>query len=78
MPLRNHQLKNLTLLILTSTNEDSNTKNCMAKQNNVFVGSKVTLVPAHDSTKGEVRSKVFGSLFLVIILQIYSNHEKLL
>ena len=77
MPLRNHQLKHLTLLILTSTNEDSNTKNCMAKKNSVFVASKVTLVPAHDSTKGDVRSKVFGNLFLKIfpVINLSSKSE---
>ena len=52
----------------------------MAKQNNVFVGSKVTLVPTHDSTEEEVRSKVFGSLFLKIFpminLSSKSEHEK--
>ena len=46
----------------------------------VFVGSKVTLVLTHDSTEGEVRSKVLGSLFLkifpVINLSSKSEHEK--
>ena len=30
----------------------------------VFVGSKVTLIPAPDATKGEVKSEVLDGLFL--------------
>ena len=52
----------------------------MTKQNNVFVGSNVTFVPAHDPTEGEVRSEVLDSLFLKIFLVInlsnQSEHEK--
>ena len=38
----------------------------MTKQNNVFVGSNVTFVLAHDPTEGEVRSEVLDGLFLEI------------
>ena len=40
----------------------------MTKQKNVFVGSNVTFVPAHDPTEGEVRSEVLDGLFLEIFL----------
>jgi len=32
-------------------------------KDNVFVGSKVTFVPAHDPTEGEVRLEVLDGLF---------------
>jgi len=47
----------------------------------VFVGSKVTLIPAPDPTEGEVKLEVLDSVFLkifpVINLSNQSKHEKL-
>jgi len=47
----------------------------------VFVGSKVTLIPAPDPIEGEVKSEVLDGLFLkifpVINLSNQSKHEKL-
>ena len=45
----------------------------------VFVGSKVTLIPTPDPTKGEVKSEVldghFMKIFSVINLSNQSEHE---
>jgi len=53
----------------------------MTKQNNVFVGSKVTLIPTPDPTEGEVKSEVLDGLFLKLVLvnnlSTKSKHEKL-
>jgi len=47
----------------------------------VFVGSKVSLIPALDPTKGEVISEVLDGLFLKLVpvnnLSTKSEHEKL-
>jgi len=47
----------------------------------VFVGSKVTLIPAPDPTEGEVKSEVLDGLFLKLVpvnnLSTKSEHEKL-
>jgi hypothetical protein len=59
----------------------------MAKQRQCFCGSKVTLVPAHDPTEGEVKSEVLDGLFLKIFfllltyqlnlnMKSYFNHQK--
>ncbi len=54
----------------------------MVEKNNVFVGSNVTFVPAHDPTEGEVRSELLEALFLKIFsvfnLSKKYEHEKLL
>jgi len=49
-------------------------------KDSVFGGSKVTLIPAPDPTKGEVKSEVLDCLslkiFPVIILPNQYEHEK--
>jgi len=47
---------------------------------NVFVGSKVTLIPAPDPNEGEVKSEVLDGLFLKLVpinnLSTQSEHQK--
>jgi len=47
----------------------------------VFMGSKVTLIPASDPTEGEVKSEVLDGLFLKLVpinnLSNKSEHENL-
>ena len=46
----------------------------------VFVGSKVTLIPAPDPTEGEVKSEVLDGPFLKLVpvnnLSTQSEHQK--
>jgi len=50
------------------------------RKDNVFVGSKVTLIPAPNPTEGEVKSEVLDGLFLKLFpvnnVSTQSEHQK--